>query len=78
MAFADVFLCFFADLLCLKRLDEVSLVFHVLEEVDCGKFRDEKHEHQGCQMVYFQTETPNLVTFWRLLQWKILVYFMAI
>jgi hypothetical protein len=47
-------------------------VFHVLEEVDCGKFRDEKHEHQGCQMVYFQTKNPNLVTFWRLLQCKIL------
>jgi hypothetical protein len=29
---------------------------------------------QGCQMVYFQTINPNLCTFWRVWQWKILVY----
>jgi hypothetical protein len=28
--------------------------------------------YQGCQMVYFQTKNPK---FWRVLQWKILVYF---
>jgi hypothetical protein len=34
---------------------------------------------QGCQMVYyFQTKNPNLGKSWRILQWKILVYFMAI
>jgi hypothetical protein len=33
---------------------------------------------QGCQMVYFQTENANFGTFWRVSQWKILVYFMAI
>jgi hypothetical protein len=33
---------------------------------------------QGCQMVYFQTKNPNLGTFWRALEWKMLVYFMAI
>jgi hypothetical protein len=29
-------------------------------------------------MAYFQPKNPNLVTFWRVLQWKMLVYFMAI
>jgi hypothetical protein len=29
---------------------------------------------QGCQMVYFQTKNPNLGKFWRVLQWKMLVY----
>jgi hypothetical protein len=33
---------------------------------------------QGCQMVYFQKQNQNLGKFWRVLQWKILVYFMAI
>jgi hypothetical protein len=32
---------------------------------------------QGCQMVYFQTENTNLGKFWRALEWKMLVYFMA-
>jgi hypothetical protein len=29
-------------------------------------------------MAYFQTKNPNLGTFWRFLQWKMLVYFMNI
>jgi hypothetical protein len=29
-------------------------------------------------MVYFQTKNRNLGKFWRILQWKILVYFLAI
>jgi hypothetical protein len=29
-------------------------------------------------MVYFQTKNRNLGTFWRVLQWKMLVYFMDI
>jgi hypothetical protein len=33
---------------------------------------------QGCQMAYFQTKNPTLGKFWRVLQWKMLVYFMAI
>jgi hypothetical protein len=34
--------------------------------------------HLGCQMVCFQTKSPNLGKFWRVFQWKMLVYFMAI
>jgi hypothetical protein len=30
---------------------------------------------QGCQMVCCQTENPNLGNFWRVLQWKMFVYF---
>jgi hypothetical protein len=33
---------------------------------------------QGCQKVYFQTKNPALGNFWWVLQWKMLVYFMAI
>jgi hypothetical protein len=29
-------------------------------------------------MVYFKTKNPNLGLFWRALEWKMLVYFMAI
>jgi hypothetical protein len=32
---------------------------------------------QGCQMVCFQTKKPNLGKFWRVLQWKMMVYFMG-
>jgi hypothetical protein len=31
---------------------------------------------QGCQMVCFQTRNPNLGKFWRVSQWKMMVYFM--
>jgi hypothetical protein len=33
---------------------------------------------QGCQMVCFQTQNPNLGQFWRVLQWMMLVYVMTI
>jgi hypothetical protein len=33
---------------------------------------------QGCQMVYFQTKNPNLGKFWSALDWKVLIYLMAI
>jgi hypothetical protein len=33
---------------------------------------------QGCKMVYFQTQNPNFGNFFSVLQWKVLVYFMAI
>jgi hypothetical protein len=32
---------------------------------------------QGCQIVYFQLKNPDTGKFWRNLQWKMLVYFMA-
>jgi hypothetical protein len=37
-----------------------------------------RHLGQGCQMVSFQTQNPNLGKFWRALDWKMLIYFMAI
>jgi hypothetical protein len=33
---------------------------------------------QGCQMVCIQTKNLNLGKFWRALDWKLLMYFMAI
>jgi hypothetical protein len=30
--------------------------------------------YQCCQMVYFQTQTPNLSKFWRALGWKMFMY----
>jgi hypothetical protein len=33
---------------------------------------------QGCQMVCFQTKYFNLGKFWRVLQWKMFIYFTAI
>jgi hypothetical protein len=33
---------------------------------------------QGCQMVYFQTKNHNLGKFWRALDWKMLINFMAV
>jgi hypothetical protein len=29
---------------------------------------------QCCQMAYFQTKNPNLGKFWKVLQWKMLVF----
>jgi hypothetical protein len=34
--------------------------------------------NQGCQMVCFQDKNPNLGKFWRVLDWTMLMYFMAI
>jgi hypothetical protein len=33
---------------------------------------------QGCQMVCFQTKNSNLGKLWRVLLWKILLYFMTV
>jgi hypothetical protein len=33
---------------------------------------------KGCQMVRFQTKNTDLGKFWRVLRWKMLVYFMAV
>jgi hypothetical protein len=33
---------------------------------------------QGCQMVYFYTKNPYLRKFWRVLEWKMLLYYMTI
>jgi hypothetical protein len=33
---------------------------------------------KGCQKVYFETKSPNLDKFWRVVGWKSLFYYMAI
>jgi hypothetical protein len=47
----------------------VSFSFHVVQLLSSA---------QGCQMVYFKTQNPNLGTLWSALDWKMLIYFMAI
>jgi hypothetical protein len=32
---------------------------------------------QGCQTISFQTNNPNFGKFWKALDWKMLIYFMA-
>jgi hypothetical protein len=47
----------------------------------CACFSGKKHAvacSQICQMVYFQNKNPNLGKFVSALDWKMLVYFMAI
>jgi hypothetical protein len=44
---------------------------HVYTEYKGGSER-------GCQMVCFQTKNPNLGKFWRVLDWKMFIYFMDI
>jgi hypothetical protein len=42
------------------------------------KKKKKKNEgDQGCQMVCLKTKNPNLGKFWRVLHWKMLVYFMV-
>jgi hypothetical protein len=41
-------------------------------------FLTQNTAHQGCQMVYFQAENPNLGNFSRASKYKRLVIFMAI
>jgi hypothetical protein len=33
---------------------------------------------QGCQMVYFRNKNPNLGKLFRALDWKMLMYFLAV
>jgi hypothetical protein len=40
----------------------------------CVSDRCDASAPQGCQMSYFQTKNPDLGKFWRVLQWKVLVY----
>jgi hypothetical protein len=53
-------------LMTFKRLDEITSICRW------------RRLRQGCQMEYFQTKDPILGKFWRVLQWKMSVYLMAI
>jgi hypothetical protein len=44
----------------------------LLESFACKKLSTYR---QGSQKVYCQTKNPNLGKFWRVLHWKMLVYF---
>jgi hypothetical protein len=60
---------FVADWRYAERLKKVLLTFQNISR---------SIQEQGCQMVYFQTKNTNLGKFWRALEWKRLVYSMAI
>jgi hypothetical protein len=50
-----------------------KLLYKTLAENGLGRNGD-----QGCQMVYFQAKNSNLGKIWMTLDWKLLIYFMAI
>jgi hypothetical protein len=39
-------------------------------KVNCAKNKTSRFLDQGCQMVYFNTQNPNLGKFWRVSKWK--------
>jgi hypothetical protein len=58
--------------LFLERRKVIKIVQNSAHNVDLWG------QGQGCQMVYFQTKNLNLCKFGRVLQWRMLVHFMAI
>jgi hypothetical protein len=69
----EIHLFIFFVAVVVKIIPFEDLGFHVKQQT--GE-KDEKSSDQGCQMVSFQTKNPNLGKFWRVLRWKMLVYFM--
>jgi hypothetical protein len=55
-----------------------KLLFAINYETFSWEEGQPRSQTQGRQMVYFQTKNPNLGKFWRVLQWKMLAYFMVI
>jgi hypothetical protein len=69
----------FVDTLTVGNLDversrQNDIYIHVNVTAKSGHWLSAR---QGCQMAYFQTQTPNLGTFCTVLQWTMSVYFMA-
>jgi hypothetical protein len=58
-----------------ERMTGMTYLLLTAMNVGCSTNKSLK---QGCQMVCFQTKNPNFGKFGRVLQWKILVYFMTI
>jgi hypothetical protein len=61
--------------------DELSVLLRNRGEVHRMlkiNFQKVRQLNQGCQMVYLQTKYPYLGIFWRALEWKVLLHFMAI
>jgi hypothetical protein len=55
-----------------------TLLFDYKIFVDKTPFFCPPTNYQGCQMVYFQTKTPNFGQFLRDLDWEMLIYFMTV
>jgi hypothetical protein len=64
------------------RTTKLESILFVCCVADCCCLYKQALNHlgkgHGCQMSYFQTKRPNLGKFGRVLQWKMLVYFMCI
>jgi hypothetical protein len=60
---------------CLHYLFPFSYIIQWLFYID---FIFVANPNQGCKIAYFLTKNPNSGKFWRVLQWKMLVYFIAI
>jgi hypothetical protein len=50
--------------------------FKAIESIQFASFL--LRSDQGCQIVCFQTQNPDLGKFWRALDWKMFKYFVAI
>jgi hypothetical protein len=61
-----------------NRIDNCGSDFEFLFEGFGPAVRNPEVVMQGCQMVYFQTKNPNLGQFWNALDWRMVIYFMAI
>jgi hypothetical protein len=71
--------CFWQNgLRCISSQHSNGPIFHfpkLQERLRSAFLIVAKTRYQGRQMVYFQTQNPNLGNFWRVLQWKTCVYF---
>jgi hypothetical protein len=69
---------FYARVFCWMKIEPLWIPSCTFYDDDTAERRSEmpSDDTSGCQMVYFQTKNPNLGKFGRVLQWKMLLYFM--
>jgi hypothetical protein len=70
------------DAICSKAATRRKCFFletHFSSKMSVGKVSISAADlGQGCQMVCFQTKNPNFGKFWRALDWKMFLHFVAI
>jgi hypothetical protein len=62
----------------LARTPDGCLLSTLPLKIDAFTCSEKHNDTQGCQMAYFQTKNPNLGDSLRVLQWKMLAYFIDI
>jgi hypothetical protein len=70
-----MYICTYVCTYVFRKLSYLSRYVHCKRRC---KFSVIPHLKQGCKMVYFHTKTPNLGMVWKVLEWKMFVYFMTI